>query len=155
MPSCQAYQCANTSGKTPGKKSYFQFPDPVKEKDRAEKWLFNIGTGHTVNKFNFNKNKVVCSDHFHENCFVVDKIAEYLGHEPKKRFLKDGAIPTIFKYKTYKEINMNGEVITERISSSKRSQKREHDEVKKFHLIIFIPSSNFLRNFLSRICLLF
>ena len=29
------------------------------------KWLHNIGTGHSVDRFNFNR-KVVCEDHFTE-----------------------------------------------------------------------------------------
>lgn len=129
MPSCQAYQCANTSGKTSEKRSYYRFPNPILEKDRAEKWLYNIGTGHSVNKFKFSRDKVVCSDHFHQSCFAIDKIAATLGHEAKRKNLKSGSIPTIFRYKTYDIVNMDGESSTQRPGSFKRSQKKEHDEV--------------------------
>ena len=50
MPSCKVFGCSNTSGKTPGIISYFHFPDPAKEKARAERWLINISTGYTSYK---------------------------------------------------------------------------------------------------------
>ena len=89
-----------------------------------------VGTDYTVNSFVFNKNKVVCEDHFHPNCIAVDKQAELLGYVSKRRNLKSGAVPTIFSYKTFSVINMNGEeVATERQSSLKRSQQKDHSEV--------------------------
>ena len=41
MPSCQSYHCSNkSSGKTRTQNvSYFHFPDPEKEKVRAERLL--------------------------------------------------------------------------------------------------------------------
>ena len=36
MPSFKATYCSNTTGKTPGKKSYFQFPNPKTERKRGE-----------------------------------------------------------------------------------------------------------------------
>ena len=110
MPNCQAYGCKNESGRTPVKRSYHYFPDPKKENSRAGAWLHNIGTGFTINTFNFDK-KVVCGEHFHPNCFKVDMKAKLLGYTPKRTLLKPGAIPTIFVHKTYDVININGETI--------------------------------------------
>lgn len=130
MPSCQAYGCANTSGKSPGKISYFHFPDPNKEKARAEKWLHNIGTGYNLQSFKFSRSKVVCSDHFHENCFEIDMQAKLMGYLPKRRNLRPGALPSIFKHRVYDMINMDGEmVITKDRSSCKRIQQAEQREV--------------------------
>ena len=74
---------------------------------QAERWLHNIGTGYAVESFYF-KGRVVCSDHFHANCFEVDMMANVMGSTSKRRNLKSGAVPTIFKHKTYDMINMNG-----------------------------------------------
>ena len=132
MPSCQAYGCSNTSGKTPGKRSYYHFPNPAREKECAERWLHNIGTGHTINNFKFTRDKVVCSEHFHPSCFEVDKKGKLLGYEPKRRNLKPGAVPSIFTHKVYDVINIDGEESYQRATSSKRTKKREHDEVSLF-----------------------
>ena len=138
MPSCKAFGCANTSGRTFPKISYYKFPNPEKEKARTERWLHNIGTGCNINSFNF-QSSVVCSDHFHPNCFQKDMLAKTLKVTPKQNRLKDGAIPTIFSYKTYDVINMDGEVATiNRSSSLKRSADREHDEVRNLVVILVI-----------------
>ena len=116
MAFCQAYGCSNKRGRTirEGETlSFFKFPDPVKDVERAKRWLHNIGTGFNISTFKFDKNKTVCSDHFHANCFEQNLVAEFLGYTPAKpRKLKEGAIPTIFSYKTYDVINMNGEKVT-------------------------------------------
>ena len=65
MPSCQSYGCSNKNI------LIFIFLTQKKDKAQAERWLHNIGTGYTVESFYF-KGKVVCSDHFHANCFEVD-----------------------------------------------------------------------------------
>ena len=62
---------------------------------------------YTVESF-YSKGKVVCSDHFHANYFEVDMMANVMGNTSKRRNLKSGAVPTIFKHKTYDMINMNG-----------------------------------------------
>ena len=131
MPSCQAWGCANTSGKTAVKKHYHKIPEPPKEIQRAERWLHNIGTGHTPQTFKFGSSKVVCSDHFHPNCYEEDKIAKTLGIESKKVALKVGAVPTIFKHKIYDEINMSGETVPLQYSEHirKREELQQHKEV--------------------------
>ena len=110
MAYCQAYGCSNQHGKTKAI-HYFSFPNVEKDKLRVERWLHNIGTCHTTKSFKFNKNKKVCSDHFHPNCYLEDKMAKMLGYTPPKVKLKNGAIPTIFVHKMYDVINMSGETI--------------------------------------------
>ena len=71
MPSCKAIYCSNTAGKTHGKISYFQFPNLKTERKIAEIWLKTISTEYNINTFTFSKDDVICSHHFHENCFKV------------------------------------------------------------------------------------
>ena len=52
------------------------------------------GTGLTVSTFVWNKNKKVCSDHFHPNCSEENRMSKMLGYELKPN-LKPGAIPTL------------------------------------------------------------
>ena len=137
MPSCQAYGCSNTSGRTPGKLSYFRFPNSVHEKSQVERSLHNIGTGQTINTFKFGRDKVVCSDHFHRDCLEIDLRAQHLGYTPKRTNLKPGAVPTIFKHKVYSLINMNGETGTERVTSCKRRQKKDHNDVSTRSFVLF------------------
>ena len=85
MPSCKAIYCSNRTGKTVGKISYFQFPNPKTERKRAEIWLKKISTGYNINTFKFLKDDVICSHHFHENCFQIDMKDKLLGYEPKRR----------------------------------------------------------------------
>ena len=70
MLSCQVYGCSNTTGKANGKR-FYAIPNLKKiyEKTRAATWLHNIGTGYNVHNFKFGNNKVVCSDHFRQECF--------------------------------------------------------------------------------------
>ena len=100
MPYCQAWNCNNRPENKDGK-SFFQFPKPENELPRLQTWLHNIGTGLIPATFEWNKNKKVCSDHFHENCFETNKIAESIGYSPGILKLKPGAVPTIFSHKTY------------------------------------------------------
>jgi len=61
-------------------------------------WLHNIGTAHTVEKFNFNR-KVVCEDHFTVDSFKVDLENRLLGLV-ERRLLKEDAVPTEFVHIT-------------------------------------------------------
>ena len=106
MPNCKVIYCRNTTGKTPGKISYFQFPNLKTERKRAEIWLKNISTGYNINTFKFSKDDVFCSHRFHENCFQIYMKAKLVGYEPKRRTLKPGVLPTIFKHKAFHFINM-------------------------------------------------
>ena len=49
------------------------FPDPKCREERAMKWLHNIGTGHTVDKFSVGRHKIVGKDHFEHWCFQMEQ----------------------------------------------------------------------------------
>ena len=109
MPMCQAWNC------TTEQKSGLVFgvvPNPNKDPgnkelyNRAAAWLHNIGTGYTVETLDWGKTgraKVVCEEHFTEDCFYEDthiKQCKLLGLTPHyTKRLKIDAIPTIFKHK--------------------------------------------------------
>ena len=98
MPYCQALNCKNRYENKDGK-SFFRFPRPDKEFERLKMWLDSIGTGLTPTTFKWNKNKTICSDHFHVDCIEIDQVARTLGIPEKKATLKPDAVPTIFSYK--------------------------------------------------------
>ena len=101
MPECQAYGCLNKAGEGAGKgKRFFQIQNATKfpaKCDLAIKWLHNIGTGHTVDKLNFQR-KVVSEDLFTEQCFKKDVKHVLLGL-PEQRLLKEDAVPTKFVHR--------------------------------------------------------
>ncbi|PIK43235.1 hypothetical protein BSL78_19926 [Apostichopus japonicus] len=106
MPECQAYGCTNRhgAGKSKGKR-FLVIPDGKTDPEKRElsqKWLHQIGTGHTVDNFTFHKYKVVCEDHFEEKCFEEDVKARLMGTKPRKN-LKPGSFPTIFVHRRPKE----------------------------------------------------
>ena len=71
-------------------KGFFQIPNATKfhaKRDLAIKWLHNNGTDHTIDKLNFHR-KVVCEDHFIEQCFKKDVEHVLLGL-PELRLLKE------------------------------------------------------------------
>ena len=49
MSSCKAIYCSNTIGKTPGKISYFQFPNPNPERKWGQIWFNNFSAGYNIN----------------------------------------------------------------------------------------------------------
>ena len=59
----------------------------------AMKWLHNIGTGHTVENFNFNRN-MVCQDHV-----TVDLEHRLLGLD-ERQLLNEDTNPTEFVHRT-------------------------------------------------------
>ena len=128
MPYCQAYGCSNKKYKEKDGqlRNYFTFPRIEKDKLRLERWLHNIGTGLQAKTFKWSINRTVCSDHFHENCFTSNKMAELLQNERKRVTLREGAVPTLFKHKTYDVINMSGERAE---APSARVQKMENQKV--------------------------
>ena len=72
------------------------FPNANKfftKRELAMKWLLNIGTGHTVEKFNFNR-KMVCQDHV-----TIDLEHRLLGLG-ERRLLNEGTVPTEFVHRT-------------------------------------------------------
>ena len=122
--------CSNKSGKLQKKRSFFQVPFPKNEKEeqRATRWLHNIGTGYTIHTFKFSVDRKVCEDHFHPDCFERNLQAEMLGYKAKKQ-LQEGAVPTIFGYRVYDQINMDGTVVSNRIASSKQSKHLDDVDV--------------------------
>ena len=92
-----------------------------------------------INNFEFSRNRVLCSDHFHSSCFERNMQSELLDKDdfPQRkkpnRKLIDGAIPTIFKHKVYDEINMDGtKVLLKESASRKRSLDLERKHVSFF-----------------------
>ena len=106
MPECQAYGCKNKPDHCKGK-SFFKIPDPTKDasvRGVAAKWLHFIGTGHSVDKFHFGKQKVVCEDHFTADSFTDDqhiRICRMLDRTPRySKVLVPGAVPTLFVHRS-------------------------------------------------------
>ena len=112
-------------------KSFYQIPDPKKEQKRAARWIHNIGNAKlNVKTFVPSKDKVVCSDHFHENCIQRDLRYEMKLKKNRSKFLVVGSVPTIFKHKVYDEINMDGTKINRKPSAlQKRKKDIERREV--------------------------
>ena len=133
---CLAFGCNNATGnknRTPEPKTYFQIPDPKVQKyrDQCARWLHNMGNAkYNIKNFEARTHRVVCSDHFHPDCYKRDLRAELCPtmYDPNKRSLMDGAIPTIFKHQTYDQINMDGTKIMFR-PPSKRTLEMERADV--------------------------
>ena len=137
MPICAVPGCSNITGScNVEKKSFYQIPNPKLEQTRAARWIHNIGNADiNVNSFVASKDKVVCSDHFHEDCIKRDLRFELMSGKnksKKRRELVTGAVPTIFKHKTYDVINMDGTVVASKKSASrKRTLKLENNQVRR------------------------
>ena len=135
MVYCVAVNCTNKPSKdkkTNEQRNYYCFPRPEKEKERFKQWLHNIGRSDwTLSNFTWNKNKTVCSDHFHSSCLQENRMAKVMPeYHPKthKRTLIPGSIPTTFAHKVYEMINVDGEIVeTER--AAKRREEKERKEV--------------------------
>ena len=129
MPECQAYGCQHKAGEGAAKgKRFFQIPNAKKfpaKRELAMKWLHNIGTGHTVEKFNFNR-KIVCEDHFTVDSFKVDLENRLLGLV-ERRLLKEDAVPTEFVHRT----NSSGR--SGAMAREARSRKRDEQKVSKYY----------------------
>ena len=87
MPSCQAINCTNTRGKCA--KSFFEIPDPTKSKEKrklCKLWIDHLRNDKLkLETFVYNRNKVVCEDHFEPHYFERNEIAESLGFKAKKK----------------------------------------------------------------------
>ncbi|KAJ8018955.1 hypothetical protein HOLleu_42766 [Holothuria leucospilota] len=106
MSECQAYGCVQ-SKRIRGWKREKIFCHPrlkkISEKrELSQRWLNNIGTGHTVDKFTLGKHKVVCEDHFRPECLEEDLCARLMGETPRK-ILKPDAVPEILVHRKPKE----------------------------------------------------
>ena len=86
--------------------------------------------------------------YFHDNCFQVDVKVKLLGFEPRRRTLRPGALPTIFKHKVFHIINMNGETANG-IRSRKRVQINEQCEINFYrarylYFVYFFTKNHFI-----------
>ena len=127
MPSCQAINCTNTRGKC--QKSFFEIPDPLKSTEKrrlCKKWIDHLRNDKlNIETFVWSKSRVVCDDHFEENCFETSPTIAMSPGFKVKPILKEGAIPTIVK---------SGPGIDRRVKERKSSQalleKRKKAQVK-------------------------
>ena len=96
MPMCLAAGCTSFTGKkNVEKKSFFRIPNPQNEYERAARWIHNMANSSLgINNFVANKDKVVCSDHFHPDCFKRNLKYELMptqqykqNRDPYNRFL--------------------------------------------------------------------
>ena len=134
MPMCLAADCTSFTGKkNVDKKSFYRIPNPLNVYKRAARWIHNMANSSLdINKFVATNDKVVCSDHFHPDCFERDLKYELMPTKQNKprRNLCSGAVPTIFKHKVYDEINMDGTLVVNRPSAShKRTLQLERNQV--------------------------
>ncbi len=122
MAMCKAFGCTNNKRKHKGK-HFFSVPTPSTEERKAiaQRWLHNLGTGHTLKTFRFGRNSVVCEDHFHESCYEENMQARLMGYTANKRLKRD-AVPTIFVHRTQKMDKKRND----------RLDKRNSKKVKKF-----------------------
>ena len=78
MPSCQSINCTNTRGKCA--KSFFEIPDPTKSKEKrklCKLWIDHLRNDKLkLETFVYNRNKLVCEDHFELHYFERKEIAE-------------------------------------------------------------------------------
>ena len=75
MPTCQAYKCTNTTGRTTKGKSFFKITEPkiATKREIAQQWLHKMGMGQGIKTFKFSRNSVLCEEHFHKDCFIIKK----------------------------------------------------------------------------------
>ena len=129
---CLAVGCTSFTGKkNVEKKSFYRIPNPLNEYKRAARWMHNMANSSLdINNFVATKDKVVCSDHFHTDCFKRDLKYELMPTYKQKRDLVSGAVPTIFKHKVYDAINIDGTFVVNRLSAShKRTLQLERSQV--------------------------
>ena len=120
MVLCQAYGCSNRSGKSDGR-SFHPIPDPTKQPELCRKWLAAI----KVEKFNpntykFDRNNVICSDHFLASDYEEDMRARLMKMKPRK-LLKDGVVPSVFSHRAPPKSRISTEERLERTSKRKVS----------------------------------
>ena len=139
MPFCLAFGCSNASGRNVKNKGFFKIPDPKiqKYREQCKRWLHNMGNSeYDINNFVAKQYRVICSDHFHPDCFKRDLKRELCPDYKEtrvKRELVDGAIPTLFKHRNYDQINMDGTKIMSR-PPSKRTLEMERANVSIIHV---------------------
>lgn len=118
MPSCSAPGCTNRSEKS--KERGITFHNlPVKNSKLAKTWLDQLRRDERFMPKK-RENVYVCSEHFTEDCFETNFQFEFVGGTSRKRRLKKGAVPTLFKRKT---------TVKARITSERRIARKEQKEV--------------------------
>ena len=129
MPQCQVHDCRLKRGLGAGKGvSFFKIPDGSKPENReiAQKWLHFIGTGHSVDHFEFANHKLVCENHFTPDCFTDDyhiRQCKLFGKTPRhKHVLREGAVPTVVSHRRQKYDH----------EREQRAKKRTHKKVSHF-----------------------
>ena len=87
MPTCQAYKCTNTTGRTTKGKSFLKIPESKNaiERKRAQQWLHNLGMEQDIKTLKFSRNSVLCEDHFHKDCIKRSLVYEYLICSQEKK----------------------------------------------------------------------
>ena len=84
-------------------KRFYKIPDPKKERQRAVRWLHNMGNSKfSVSNFISSRNKVLCEDHFHINCIKRDLEFEMMG--------SSSGFPNLCIYRTTRKICHFGKV---------------------------------------------
>ena len=122
MPFCLVPDCKNNSNDTKGTRiSYHRLP--LDEK-LAQQWLEKTKRANPPKR----NSCYVCSDHFDSDCFERSYKFELTGQK-EKRALKDGAVPTIFKFAQKGKPK-------ERTASIKRRRKRENSEVSSLDIFL-------------------
>ena len=135
MPTCQAYKCTNTTGRTTKGKSFFKIPESKNaiERKRAQQWLHNLGMEQDIKTLKFSRNSVLCEDHFHKDCIKTILMYEHFNMQPGKKELVEGAVPTNFAHQIFDQINMGGTkvLLARHVSESKRKRDagKDHQQV--------------------------
>ena len=93
MVYCIAYGCSNGDREAARGISFFCLP--LTRKDTLRKWLLRLRLKDPP----LLSNSRVCSKHFTPDCFVRDLRAELL-HEKPGVTLREGAVPTIFSFRS-------------------------------------------------------
>ena len=125
MPTCQAYKCTNTTGRTAKGKRLFKIPEPnnAAERKKAQQLLHNIGMGQDIKTFKFSRNPVLCEDHFHKDCIKRNLMYGHFNMEPGKKELVERTVPTIFSRQIFDQINMPS--MPTKVYTSQRTKENE------------------------------
>lgn len=102
MPTCMAFGCSNTTGrsKVDGKSVLFTRIPSAPDSVRIE-WLTRIHRADIDPKTFFPTNQnVLCSEHFTPECFEIDMRAKIMEGIEKRKFKDTTTItPTLFSHK--------------------------------------------------------
>ena len=97
MPTCSAFGCCYTSGKSTREAGIVlhRFPRDV---SRARQWWERCRDKEPFPSLTYYAKKFLCSQHFTQEDYNVDRMSVFEGKPSRKRgFMKDGAVPTIFR----------------------------------------------------------